>query len=234
MIKSRDQSRSFPACSGETPSAAEAIGLDVFYPIVPDAKWVSRIVPLGVRTIQIRLKDASAHVVRSNLEKALDICRAHDCQLIINDYWQEAIALKADFIHLGQEDLKTADIQAIKTHGLKLGISTHSEAELATALKVKPDYVALGPIYETKLKAMAWKPQGLARVARWKELLGMIPLVGIGGITVERAPLVVEAGACSVCAITDFINHKSPEKRIKEWLSWAKTVSRGVFSGNPH
>jgi len=234
MIKPHERSKPHPARSRKPCAPSSTTGLDVFYPIVPDAKWISRVVPLGVRTIQIRIKDASAHVVRSNLEQALDICRAHDCQLIINDYWQEAIKLKADFIHLGQEDLKSADVQAIKAQGLKLGISTHSEAELATALQAKPDYVALGPIYETKLKAMAFKPQGLQRVKQWKELLGNIPLVAIGGITVERAPLVIKAGAQSVCAITDFVNHKNPQRRIHEWLSWAQSVSKGRLHGNPH
>ncbi len=209
-------------------SCVTSIGLDVFYPIVPDAGWVARIVPLGVRTVQLRIKDVSPRVVAENISQSLKICRAFGCQLIVNDYWQEAITLEADFVHLGQEDLQGADLQAIKAHGLKLGISTHDERELETGLQAEPDYVALGPIYETKLKVMEWSAQGLDRVTQWRRLLGDVPLVGIGGITIARATGVLEAGAQSVSIITDFINHQSPEERVKDWLSWAATQRSGT------
>ena len=74
--------------------------LDVFYPIVPDLAWMQRLVPLGVRTIQLRLKDASPDEVRRQIAGSLDICRRHGCDLIVNDYWREAIALGATFLHL--------------------------------------------------------------------------------------------------------------------------------------
>ena len=144
-------------------------GLDVFYPIVPDATWVARLVPLGVRTLQLRVKDAAGDEVRRQIDASLTIARRHGCQLIVNDYWREAIDAGADYVHLGQEDLAAADLAAIKAAGMRLGISTHSEAELDIALAAGPDYVALGPIYETKLKAMQWAPQGLARIAAWKD-----------------------------------------------------------------
>ena len=80
---------------------------------------------------------------------------------------------------------------AIQAKGVRLGISTHSDEELAIALAAKPDYVALGPIYETRLKVMKWAPQGLDRIADWKTRIGGLPLVAIGGITPERADGVV-------------------------------------------
>ena len=119
-------------------------------------------------TIQLRLKDASESEVRRQIQASLEICIRHGCQLIVNDYWREAIAAGADYIHLGQEDLAAADIPTIKAAGIKLGISTHNEEELAIALAAEPDYVALGPIYETKLKVMTFGPQGLDRVRQWK------------------------------------------------------------------
>lgn len=198
--------------------------LDVFYPIVPDLAWMERIVPLGVRTVQLRLKDASADEVRRQIAGSLEICKRHGCDLIVNDYWREAIALGADFVHLGQEDLAEADVAAIKQAGVRLGISTHSHEELEIALAAKPDYVALGPIYETKLKAMKWGPQGLGRITDWKARIGAMPLCCIGGITPERAPGVVEAGADSVAVITDFFTHADPEARVRQWLAWAETV----------
>jgi thiamine-phosphate pyrophosphorylase len=196
--------------------------LDVFYPIVPDLAWLERIVPLGVRTVQLRLKDAPPDRIRHEIGRSLEVCARHGCQLIVNDYWREALALGADYIHLGQEDLAEADVPAIHAKGARLGISTHSEAELATALAAAPSYVALGPIYETRLKAMKWDPQGLARVTGWKERIGSLPLVAIGGITPARADGVLAAGADCLAVITDFYTHADPENRVRQWLEWAE------------
>lgn len=201
-----------------------AAGLDVFYPIVPDFAWLSRLVPLGVRTIQLRLKDASPERVRREVGASIELCAEHDCQLIVNDYWREAISLGADYIHLGQEDLAEADLTAIGAKGINLGISTHSDEELRTALAAEPTYVALGPIYETKLKAMRWGPQGLERITEWKNKIGRLPLVAIGGITPERADGVIAAGADSIAVITDFFTHPDPEERVRQWLRWADAV----------
>lgn len=197
----------------------ELQGLDVFYPIVPDAAWVGRLVPLGVKTIQLRVKDADAATVAREIEVSLELCRRHGCQLIVNDYWREALAAGADFVHLGQEDLAGADVAALKARGVRLGISTHSHEELATALAARPDYVALGPIYETKLKVMAWAPQGLDRIADWRRRIGELPLVAIGGLTPERAGAVLAAGADTLAVVTDFVTHPDPEARVRAWLA---------------
>jgi len=202
-------------------SETRPAGLDVFYPIVPDATWVARIVPLGVRTLQLRVKDASAADVRRQIGESLSVARRHGCQLVVNDYWREAIDAGADYVHLGQEDLAAADVGAIKAAGMRFGVSTHCEKELSTALAAKPDYVALGPIYETKLKAMKWSPQGLGRIGFWKARIGALPLVAIGGITPARADGVVAAGAQSIAVITDFVTAQDPERRVEMWLAWA-------------
>lgn len=192
-----------------------------FYPIVPDSDWMRRLVPLGVRTIQLRLKDASPQETRRQIAASLEVCRQYGATLIVNDYWREAIELGATYIHLGQEDLADADLAAIRAAGLQFGISTHSHDELEIALAARPDYVALGPVYETRLKAMKWQPQGLDKVRDWKRRIGSIPLVAIGGITPERAPGVIAAGADSVAVITDFFTHSHPEARVRDWLAWA-------------
>ncbi|MBS0268076.1 MAG: thiamine phosphate synthase [Proteobacteria bacterium] len=189
-----------------------------FYPIVPDTGWLRRIVPLGVKLVQLRIKDASSAEVAAETKRSLAICREHNCQLVLNDYWETALDTGADYIHLGQDDLRTADLEAIKLAGIKLGISTHDEAELGTALAAEPDYVALGPIYETKLKAMPWAPQGLEKIRQWRKKLGGLPLVAIGGLTPERAAGVLEAGADSLAVITDFVTATDPEARILQWL----------------
>jgi thiamine-phosphate pyrophosphorylase len=192
--------------------------LDRFYPIVPDAAWVARIVPLGVKTVQLRVKDVPGEVVEREIASALAVCRAHGCQLIVNDYWRQAIALGADFVHLGQEDLAAADLAAIRAAGLRLGISTHTHEELRIALAARPDYVALGPIYETTLKAMRYPLQGLDRIREWKGLVSC-PLVAIGGITLERSSEVFVAGADSIAVVTDIVKHPEPERRVREWLA---------------
>jgi thiamine-phosphate pyrophosphorylase len=191
-------------------------GLDVFYPIVPDAGWAARLVPLGVRTLQLRLKDASPEEVRRQIGECLELTRRHGCQLIVNDYWREAIGAGADYIHLGQEDLAAADVAAIKAAGLRLGVSTHSEDELEIALAAQPDYVALGPVYETKLKVMKWAPQGLMRVSRWKERIGTLPLVAIGGNDLARAAEVCAAGAAGVAVISAVAAADDPVEAVRE------------------
>jgi thiamine-phosphate pyrophosphorylase len=189
-----------------------------FYPIVPDASWVERLAPLGVKLIQLRLKDALAADILLAIRLALVACQRHGCELVVNDYWEEAIDCGAGFVHLGQGDLVAADVKAIRRAGLKLGLSTHSHEELDRALEEDPDYVALGPIYETTLKVMPWAPQGLTRIGEWKALAKR-PLVAIGGITLERAPLVFAAGADSIAVVTDVVAHPNPEQRTRDWLA---------------
>lgn len=197
---------------------------DVFYPIVPSAHWVERLVPLGVRTIQLRIKDRSESVIRRDIKAAVALAHARGCRLIVNDYWQAAIDLGAADVHLGQEDLADADLAALRKAGIRVGISTHDEAELETALAAEPSYVALGPIYETKLKAMKWAPQGVERIGDWRRRIGDVPLVAIGGITPERAGPILDAGADSVAVITDFMSAPHPEARVRLWLDWASAV----------
>lgn len=192
--------------------------LDRFYPIVPDIGWLERIVPLGVKFVQLRIKDASPEDIAAQAKRANSLCKENNCTLVLNDYWEVALDTGIDFVHLGQEDLRDADLEAIKLAGIKLGVSTHDQAELDLALAVEPDYVALGPIYETKLKKMKWAPQGIDKIREWRRKIGAMPLVVIGGLTPERAAGVLEAGADSLAVITDFVTAAEPEMRIQHWL----------------
>jgi len=195
-----------------------ALKLDPFYPVLPDAAWVARIASEGAKFIQLRVKDAPPAVVKTEIAQALKVASAHDCQLVVNDYWREAISLGADFVHLGQGDLAGANLTAIRSAGIKLGISTHTTEELDNALAAGPDYVALGPIYPTKLKAMPWKPQGLGRIGEWRSKIAC-PLVAIGGITLERALDVLAAGASSAAVVTDIFMSGDPEQRTRDWIA---------------
>ncbi|TDE40038.1 thiamine phosphate synthase [Antarcticimicrobium sediminis] len=193
-----------------------------FYPVFDSADWVARAVPLGVRLVQLRIKDRPKAALRAEISTALALCRRHCAALVVNDHWQLAIELGADWLHLGQEDLDSADIAAIRRAGLKLGISTHDRAELDRALALTPDYIALGPVYPTILKKMKWTEQGLDKLTEWKSLIGDIPLCAIGGMSVERAPGAFKAGADTVAAVTDITLNPTPDARIRDWLTVAR------------
>lgn len=189
-----------------------------FYPIFDSPQWLERALPLGVQWVQLRSKNTDQDALRLDIRNSLALARAHGATLVINDHWQLAIEEGAEWLHLGQEDLDEADLSAIRRAGLKLGISTHDHAELERALALNPDYVALGPVYPTILKQMKWEQQGLPRVTEWKQRIGNIPLVAIGGMSVARAPGVFEAGADLISVVTDITLNQDPEARIKAWL----------------
>ena len=207
------------------------VQLDPFYPIVPNTDWLARLLPAGIKLVQLRIKDQGPDVVRAEIGKAIALCKAHGCQLVINDYWREAIDAGARFVHLGQGDLAAADLAAIRKAGIKIGVSTHSLVELETALAAGADYLALGPIYATTIKVMPFAPQGLPRIAEWRSRI-RCPLVAIGGITLDRAPIVLASGADSVAVITDIVTSQDPEFRAKNWI--AETAPwRGLSTGCP-
>jgi thiamine-phosphate pyrophosphorylase len=174
--------------------------------------------PCGVRLAQLRIKNQRDAMIRAEIKEAKALCERHGAKLVVNDHWQQAMDAGCDFIHLGQGDLATADLAAIRRAGVRFGVSTHDEAELSRALDVSPDYVALGPIYPTILKAMAFAPQGLPRIAEWKKKIGKTPLVGIGGITLDRVAGVLQAGADSAAVVTDIARNADPEQRARDWV----------------
>lgn len=188
------------------------------YPIVDSAAWIRRLLPAGVRLVQLRVKDRPAEEVGAEIRESQGLCARAGAQLVVNDHWQLALEEACNFVHLGQGDLDTADVPALRHSGVRIGISTHDEAELARALEYQPDYVALGPIYPTLLKAMAFAPQGLGRIGEWKRRIGTIPLVAIGGITLERLAGVLAAGADSAAVVTDIVRHAQPEMRMEAWV----------------
>lgn len=192
--------------------------LDPFYPIFDSADWLRRTLPLGVRLVQLRIKDMPDPDLRAEIRAARDLCDAAGAVLIVNDHWQIAIDEGCTFIHLGQEDLDDADLPAIRRAGLRLGVSTHDHTELDRGLSVDPDYIALGPVWPTILKKMKWTEQGLDRVTEWKRLVGDVPLCAIGGMTPDRARAALAAGADLTSVVTDITLNDDPERRVREWV----------------
>ena len=191
---------------------------DRFYPVVDTVAWVARLAKLGVGTVQLRAKDLDHAKASALVRDALDAVRGTTTKLVVNDYWRAAIDNGAQHLHLGQEDLADADLGAIRKAGLTLGVSTHDEEELATALKADPDYVALGPIFFTTLKSMRFAPQGIERITRWKRAIGSLPLVAIGGIKLEHAADIFAAGADSIAVVSDVTQNADPDARVRAWL----------------
>ena len=181
------------------PATAPRLGL---YPVVDSVEWIERLLSAGVRTIQLRIKDRSSIDVEPAIVAAIALGKKYAARLFINDYWQLAIEHQAYGVHLGQEDLEVADLQAIQQAGLRLGISTHDDAELDRALALRPSYIALGHIFPTQTKAMPSAPQGISELQRHLARLGEIPTVAIGGISLARAPEVLATGVGSIAVVS--------------------------------
>jgi thiamine-phosphate pyrophosphorylase len=193
------------------------VNLPRVYPVLDSAAWVRRLAPLGVRLMQLRIKDQPESAVFAQIQQAQACCAAAGAQL--------ALRAGCDFVHLGQGDVEGADLKALRRAGVRLGISTHDERELEHALALGPHYVALGPIYPTLLKVMPWQPQGLARLSEWKRRVGALPLVAIGGLTLERLPGVFAAGADVAAVVTDIVRDAQPERRTRQWLDAAAAIA---------
>ncbi|MBD8170053.1 thiamine phosphate synthase [Erwinia persicina] len=184
---------------GAFPPTAAQLGL---YPVVDSVEWIARLLDAGVRTLQLRIKDRAEHEVEQQIIDAIALGKRYQARLFINDYWRLAIKHQAYGLHLGQEDLDIADLDAIHAAGLRLGLSTHDDAELERALAEQPSYIALGHVFPTRTKVMPSAPQGLAELTRHLARLQGISTVAIGGISLDRAPQVLATGVGSIAVVS--------------------------------
>ena len=188
-----------------------------FYAVVPTADWVIRMINANANTVQLRCKDLSGKALADEIARCVKALHGTKTQLFINDHWQAAIDAGAYGVHLGQEDLDTADLSAIRQAGLRLGISTHSDAELARALALQPSYVACGAIFPTTTKKMPSAPQGLERLRHYVKQAGKTPTVAIGGIDLSNAQAVLNCGVSSWAVVRAVTNAKNPEQVVKDF-----------------
>jgi len=173
------------------------------YPVVPSAAWVRKMAAAGVRTVQLRIKEASPAKIAAEIRTAVRCARETGARLVVNDYWEMAIEHGAWGVHLGQEDLGCARLDAIASAGLRLGISTHCWREIARARAFRPSYIALGPVFATTSKAMSFAPIGLEKLRLWNRLLEKeCPCVAIGGIDTANAAEVLQTGVAGISMIS--------------------------------
>ncbi len=208
------------------PDFARLTGSLGFYPVVPDADWVERLLEWGVCTVQLRVKDAHGAELRAQIRAAVAAAgEVPAAQLFIDDHWREAIDLGAYGVHLGQDDVHRADLAAINAAGLRLGVSTHTPAEIARAHALRPSYVALGPVFPTTLKVMPYRPLGLERLALWRSWLSpRYPTVAIGGIGLSQMAAVRATGVSGVAVVSAVTQADNPRLAVREalqiWPAW--------------
>lgn len=181
------------------PATVQRLGL---YPVVDSLLWIERLLAAGVTTIQLRIKELDDAQVEQDIAAAIALGKRYQARLFINDYWRLAIKHGAYGVHLGQEDLETADLAAIQQAGLRLGVSTHDEQELAIAKAVRPSYIAMGHIFPTQTKQMPSSPQGLTVLKQMVDNTPDYPTVAIGGISIERVPAVLATGVGSIAVVS--------------------------------
>ncbi|WP_288883234.1 thiamine phosphate synthase [uncultured Kosakonia sp.] len=191
------------------------------YPVVDSVEWIARLLDAGVRTLQLRIKDKREEEVEADVMAAIALARRYNARLFINDYWRLAIKHQAYGVHLGQEDLATTDLTAIRQAGLRLGLSTHDDMEIDVALAARPSYIALGHVFPTQTKQMPSAPQGLATLTRHVARLGDYPTVAIGGISLARAPKVLATGVGSIAVVSAITQADEWQQATRQLLDLA-------------
>lgn len=215
-----------PASAAFAPLEQPEMGL---YPVVDSVAWLERLLKLGINTIQLRIKTAvDAAGLRAEISAAIALGQQYQAQLFINDHWQLALQLGAYGVHLGQEDLATADLHALQQAGIRLGVSTHGYAELLRAKALQPSYIALGHIFPTKTKQMPSQPQGVARLAQYVPLAAPYPTVAIGGITAERLAAVAATGVNSIAVVTAITEAADPEQATQLLMTLLATAKQAA------
>ncbi|MBE1277076.1 thiamine phosphate synthase [Enterovibrio baiacu] len=177
-------------------------GIGPLYPVVDDILLLQRLLALGVRTVQLRVKDPSHPHLDAMIKDAVGYGELYNAQVFINDHWEKALAAGAYGIHLGQDDLKRADLDAIASAGIRLGVSTRTAEELQLALSLNPSYLAIGHIFPTPTKKMPTPPQGIEQLkSHLLTVGGKVPTVAIGGIDLSVASEVWQSGVDAIAVV---------------------------------
>jgi thiamine-phosphate pyrophosphorylase len=174
----------------------------------------------GVRLLQLRAKAVPGAQFLELASGIVAEARRAGAQVIVNDRPDIAVLSDADGVHVGQEDLSPADVRVLAGPDRTVGLSTHTTEQIERAIQEPITYLAIGPVFSTATKATGYDAVGYAAVqhAVGRAATASLPVVAIGGITLDTAPRVIEAGAASVAIITDLLRG-DPEARVREYLS---------------
>ncbi len=200
---------------GAEPFAPLATPLMGLYAIVDSADWVERLLAAGARTLQLRIKQGSTQQLSDEVRRSVRAAREAGAQLFINDHWRLAVEHGAYGVHLGQEDLETADLDALREAGMRLGLSTHSFWEVCRAHALAPSYIACGPIHATTTKDMPWRPQGNDNLAYWCRVLRR-PVVAIAGMDRLRSQEAVRCGAAGVAVLRGIVEAPDAAQAVQD------------------
>lgn len=208
------------------------------YPIVDNLDHLAALLNAGAKIIQLRIKsDVLTTEIRDAIHRAVELAKQHpESQLFINDYWQAAIDAGAYGVHLGQEDLLTADLSAIANAGLRLGVSSHAFWEVARAITISPSYIACGPVFPTRAKAMPWIAQGLDNLRYWSALIP-VPVVGIGGVNQDNLQAIHDTGCASASIIQAIVSAADPANAYRslqrQWESFTARSAQTIQLARP-
>jgi thiamine-phosphate pyrophosphorylase len=179
---------------------------DVRLTKISHAEQVEKLIEGGAKIVQLREKYAAPKDFYESAKKALKIARRQNVKIIINDRVDIALVLKADGVHLGQDDLPPKNAREILGEKAIIGFSTHNITQAISAVKLPIDYLAIGPVFATKTKENPDEIVGIEGIEKVCEAVGDFPLVAIGGITLENFQDVLDAGANSVAIISDLLS----------------------------
>lgn len=189
------------------------------------AAQVEKLIEGGATLIQLREKFAAPREFYESAKQAVEIARHSHVKIIINDRADIALAVKADGVHLGQDDLPPEQARKILGENAIIGFSTHNLEQAISAVRLPIDYLAIGPVFTTLTKENPDKVTGTETVRRVRAAVGDFPLVAIGGITVKNLSSVLNAGADSAAIISElFLDKKKIAERLRNLLESRQTL----------
>jgi thiamine-phosphate pyrophosphorylase len=194
---------------------------------IPEIECARKLADAGVRLIQYRNKNASARDLFEKSRELAAFLNPTGVKFIVNDRADVASLASADGVHVGQDDLGVEQARGVMGEGKWVGVSTHSAEQFRRALETSADYIAVGPIFATGSKMNPDPEVGLELVRRARAMTDR-PIVAIGGITLERAGEVVEAGADSVAVISDILRAENPGARARQYIDLLERGNSGM------
>ena len=213
-------STSIPSLPGPLPKLYPIIDAD----LTAGAGWkvpafAEALLRGGARWIQLRAKSTGSGQLLGWVDQLVELAARHSATIVVNDRADVARLAGAGGVHVGQDDLSVTAVRRVLEPASIVGLSTHTLRQLHGASLEPITYAAIGPVFQTYSKSSVDPPVGLGMVGHAARLVAPIPVVGIGGITLENAPQVIDAGASTVAVISDLLVGADPERRVAQFVA---------------